>query len=76
MYLEAKKLHLIAEVIKIKNEAVLTELETVVNKTHKNKSSNKNSARDFLGMLSEKDASLMDAAINEGCEQINPDDWK
>ncbi len=76
MYSEAKKLHLIEEVIKIKSEAVLMEIEAVVNKTLRAKKSKKTSAHDFLGLLSEKDASLMDAAIEEGCEQINPDDWK
>lgn len=36
----------------------------------------KQSARDFLGILSKSDAKLMEQAIEEGCEQIHPDDWK
>lgn len=37
---------------------------------------NKKSAHDFVGLLSKKDAALMETAIEEACEQINPDDWK
>jgi hypothetical protein len=40
-----------------------------------NKSPNKTYAHDFLGLLSKKDAKLMDDAIKGGCEKINPDDW-
>lgn len=76
MYLEAKKLHIIEEVLKIDSEAVLLELEAMVNKTTRLKKVAKKSAHDFLGLISEKDILLMDAAIEEGCEQINPDDWK
>ncbi len=36
----------------------------------------KPSARDFLGLVSMDDAKLMEAAIEEGCGQINPDDWR
>ena len=73
MYSEAKKLHLIEEVIKIKSEAVLMELEAVVKRTMRLKRLRKVSAHDFSGLLSETDALLMDAAIEEGCERINPD---
>jgi len=38
--------------------------------------SEKISARSLLGLTSAKDAELMEAAIAEGCEQINEDDWK
>jgi len=36
----------------------------------------KPSAHDFLGLISKKDIKLMEAAIQQGCEQINPNDWK
>ncbi len=36
----------------------------------------KYSAHDFLGLVSVEDARLMDAAIDNGCEQIHPDDWR
>lgn len=76
MYSEARKLHLIEELIKTKSDSVLTEIEAVLTKgiaAHKNK---KASAHDFLGVISKKDIKLMDSAIQEGCEQINEDDWK
>ncbi len=76
MYSEARKLHIIEEVLKIKSETALMEIEAMVSKAIGFKKAKKASAHDFLGLLSEKDASLMDAAIKEGCEQINPDDWK
>ena len=47
------------------------EIEAVVKRTMRLKRSGKVSAHDFSGLLSEKDASLMDTAIEEGCEQIN-----
>lgn len=76
MYSEARKLHLIEEVLKIDSDAVLMELEAIVNRTSRVKKNKEESAHDFLGLISENDISLMNAAINEGCEQINPDDWK
>lgn len=33
------------------------------------------SARNFLGVLSDEDASAMMRAIEEGCEQIDPSAW-
>ncbi len=39
-------------------------------------SSKKQSAHDFLGVISKSDAKLMEQAIKDGCEQIDPDDWK
>ena len=30
----------------------------------------------FAGMLSDEDAAEMLQAIEEGCEQVDPDDWK
>ena len=76
MYSEARKLHLIEDVLKINSEAVLQELETVVRKAMRPKKANKASAHDFLGLVTEDDAKLMETAIEEGCEQVNPDDWK
>lgn len=76
MYSEARKLHLIEDVLKIKSEAVLTELENIVKKAVRPKQAEKASAKDFLGLISEKDIKLMENAIEQGCEQVNPDDWK
>jgi hypothetical protein len=76
MYPEARKIHLIGEVLKVKSEAVLIKLEAVLKNAGLSKETKPKSAHDFVGILSKKDAALMEAAIEEGCEQINPDDWK
>ncbi len=34
------------------------------------------SAHDFTGIISKEDSELMENAIEEACEQIDPDDWK
>jgi hypothetical protein len=75
MYSEARKMHLIEEVIKTKNEAILIELESVLRKA-KAADQPQPSAHDFVGLWSKDDAELIEKAIEEGCEQINPDDWK
>jgi len=75
MYSEARKIHLIENLLKVKNEAILIKLENVFKKAESLKSS-KLSAHDFLGSISRNDAVLMEKAINEGCEQIHADDWK
>jgi hypothetical protein len=76
MYSEARKMHLIEEVIKTKNEAILIELESVLKKASKIKDKPRPSAHDLVGLWSKDDADLIEKAIEEGCEQINPDDWK
>ncbi len=77
MFTEARKIHLLEEVLKTTNEATLVELENILNKTKKNRISKKKpSIYDFLGMLSKQEANQMRTAINEACETINPDDWK
>lgn len=61
--------------LKVKNEAVLIEIEAILKRTE-SEARQKVSAHDFVGIFSEKDADLINAAIEEGCEQINADDWK
>jgi len=34
------------------------------------------SFKDFAGMMSDDEANEIDKIIEEGCEQIHPDDWK
>ena len=75
MFTESRKMHLIEEVLKIKNEDTLSELESVLKKSKKVKNA-KPSAHDFAGLLSKKDASLIEKAIQDGCEQIHINDWK
>lgn len=76
MYTEGRKIHLIEEVLKVRNEAVLIELESVLRKAGLYRDKKQHSAHDFVGAISREDGSLIDAAIEQGCEQINPDDWK
>lgn len=76
MFTEARKIQLLEEVLKVSNEATLLELETVLNKSKKKKEKKTLSAHKFSGMWSNKDAALIENAINEGCEQIHEDDWK
>ncbi len=76
MYSEARKIHLIEELLKVKNEAVLIELESVLNKAAQNEKTSRPSAHEFAGLWSKEDAEAIEKAIQEGCEQIHPDDWK
>jgi hypothetical protein len=79
MYTEARKIHLIEEVLKVNNEATLIKLEDVLKglkietATTKKK---KPSIYDFVGIINNKEANEMTKAINETCETINADDWK
>jgi hypothetical protein len=75
MYGEAKKLHLIEEILKIENEAVLTEVETVITKSKLHAIGRRN-FNEFAGMLSDEEADELEKIIQDGCEQIHPDDWK
>jgi hypothetical protein len=77
MYIEARKIHLIEEVLKVTNEATLIELETVIEKSKKKtEKEKKTSIYDFVGILTKKEANDMRKVIEETCETINPDDWK
>jgi hypothetical protein len=76
MFTEARKIHLIEEVLKVDNEATLIELETVIKKSKKTGKEKKPSIYDFVGILTRKEANEMRKAIEETCETINPDDWK
>jgi hypothetical protein len=78
MYTEARKIHLIEEVLKVTNEATLKELEGVLKKSEKKTSSKIKKFRiyDFVGILTKKESNEMRKAIEETCETINPDDWK
>lgn len=75
MYGEAKKLHLIEEILKIENDAVLEEVETVISRS-KLQAVTRRSFKSFAGMLSDQEADELEKIIEEGCEQIHPDDWK
>lgn len=75
MHGEAKKLHLIEEILKIESDAVLAEVETVIAKS-KLHAAGRKSFKDFAGMMSDEEVSQLEKTIEEGCETINRDDWK
>ena len=75
MYGEAKKLHLIEEILKIENDAVLAEVETVIAKS-KVHALNRRSFKEFAGMMSEEEVGQLEKTIEDGCETINANDWK
>ncbi len=76
MYADARKIDLIEAVLKISNEAILVELESVLKRKPSHKNKKTISAHDFSGIWSEKDALLIENAIVSACEQIHEDDWK
>ena len=76
MFTQTQKLHLIEEVLKTDNAELLSELEKVLKGKGKTKKAKPFSAREFAGRWSKKDAGLIEKAIEEGCEQINKDEWK
>ncbi len=76
MFSEARKLHLIEEVLKINNERTLTALENLVKKAPKKKTVATNPIMEFAGIWSNEEADEISAIITDACEQINPDDWK
>ena len=76
MSAEAKKLHLIEEILKIDNDAVLEEVETLLNRSKLHVVSGRRSFASFAGMLNDEEINELERAIDEGCEQIFPDEWK
>jgi hypothetical protein len=76
MYTEGQKLHLIEEVLRTNDPAILAELESVLSKGKVNMTKKQFSAHELSGKWSKDDAALIEKAIKEGCEQINEDDWK
>jgi len=75
MYTEAKKLHLIEELLKVDNDNLLDELESVLNRS-KGEFPHSNGFQKFSGSLSLEEVNELERNINDGCEQINEDDWK
>lgn len=75
MYSDSKKIQLIEEVLRLDNNVVLKELESVLKKS-KRKVKKKARAHDLLGQWSKSDAALIEKAIADGCEQIRADEWR
>lgn len=76
MYSEAKKLHLIEEILKVKSESIWIALENVLKKNALKTDTEKTNIYDFVGILSDKEAEAMKNAIAEACETIDENDWK
>ena len=76
MHTETRKISLIEAVLKISNEASLSELETVLKRSKKIEEKKHLYAHDFLGVWSHKDADLIAKAIEDSCEQIHEDAWE
>jgi hypothetical protein len=75
MYGEAKKLHLIEAILKIENDAILEEVESVITR-NKLQVAGRKSFKNFAGIWTSAEADEITRIIEESCEQINPDDWK
>ncbi|HEY2581898.1 MAG TPA: hypothetical protein VGI43_08830 [Mucilaginibacter sp.] len=77
MYSEAKKLHIIEEVLKIDSDATLSKLESFIKKSKKDENlKTKGGFRDFSGIWTKEEAEEIEKIISESCETIHPDDWK
>ncbi|TFF33699.1 hypothetical protein [Mucilaginibacter psychrotolerans] len=70
---EVKKLHLIESLIKENNEIVLREIEKILAASNHGP---KNTIGNFVNVLSSEELDAFERNIEEGCEQINEDDWK
>lgn len=73
---EARKLHLIGALLKVEDEKVLSEIESLLSKDLNTASMQKKSFKDFAGIWTEEEAEKMKKDIEEACGQIHPDDWK
>ena len=78
MYSEAKKLHLIEEVLKINSEATLTALENFLQSTNNTTSqiSDSNRFNKFSGIWSKDEAEEIEKNIAKSCDTIDINEWK
>jgi GTP-binding protein EngB required for normal cell division len=70
MYMEAQKLHLIEELLKVDNDSVLDKLEKILTQT-KNHLPRSNNFQQFTSSLTMEEVDELEHNINEGCEQVN-----
>ena len=69
MYAEAKKIHLIVELLKVDSDTILFELETVLAKS-KTRLPRSHGFQDFTSTLTLEEADELERNIEEGCELI------
>jgi len=72
---EARKLHLIEALLKETNDAVLNEVEKALSKSDLKSVTGKRFS-ELSSNITKEEAEDMEKVIEEGCEQINPDDWQ
>jgi hypothetical protein len=75
MHTIERKIHLIEEVLKVKNESTLDALELALKKSKKSKGK-KSSIYDFVGIITKEESRQIKKAIKETAETINADDWR
>jgi len=73
IHAESKKLHLIEFLIKEDDEAVLNKIETILTAAKEKSISGFDS---FSNNLSKEELDAFERNIDDGCEQINENDWK
>jgi len=74
MYADSRKIHIIEALLKVEDDKTLSQIEDVIRKNPFQPA--KIAARDLFGIWSKEEAEAIEKAIEEGCEQIHPDDWK
>lgn len=72
---EARKMRIIAKVQKINDDAILIELENMLDQ-NEDKENTTRSLKDLAGIWTAEEAEKMKRDIEEACGQIHPDDWK
>lgn len=72
---EAGKLHLIEALLKVNDEKLLEEIEALMARRQM-KAIEKKGFVELAGTLTDEEADKWLKNIEEGCEQINPNDWK
>jgi hypothetical protein len=73
IYTESKKLHLIEFLIKENDESVLIQIENILKAAQERPSAK---FTNFSNTLSKEELDAFERNIEEGCEQINENDWK
>lgn len=75
MHGEARKLYLIEALLKEDNDGVLNEIEKALSKSSLKAVPHKKFT-ELSNSITKEEAEQLEKVIEEGCEQINLDDWK
>ena len=76
MYLETKKINVIAEVLKVEDESTLDKIKSVLKEKKTKKKLPQRNLKTFSGIISDEDAEMMTKVIKETSGTVHPDDWK